>query len=712
MFRQIIFLVMMALLAISAVSARMLVANVHSDFPASRFVLQNKAQKSDLVEFKILLVEQNKDILDELFWEVSNPQSASYGKYLSKKEIDSLTGATREAVQSVTKHLLASGLNKKEFSIHGDYIQVHTTVVKAEAVFEAEFYKFVSLVSGEERIRVYGDASLPTELAQHVDFVVGISEFIEDKKFTEAIKETLSALESKPSVAKNLKAPAGGPTMTPSVIKSYYGVPSNLKATNQESYQMIAAFNDFFSLGALQYFDSKFGISSSDVKVNRQGPNCMAQQCDEMESNLDIQYSTAMALGANTLFKNHANGQWVLDFALEIASASPLPMVASLSYGFSEIEQCLLTNECTTLNYDNLQYIERTNTAFQKLGLMGMTIFVSSGDDGATSFYYTSGNNPIDPSHYCPLGGCASTSTQCPMITISYAANGTECFFPGGVGSVACQSTLSNQDGANAINAFMRANAGGKCAASIEQDVEKNYHVHTSCSCSSLKTYSANGFKVSGYSYTEQNGALFYPDFPTSSPYVTSVGASQILDTSKPEVVCSIATGAIITGGGGFSNIQPQPSYQSSAVSSFLSAGVNLPPSYSFNTSGRAYPDISLVGHAYSIGVSASSSDKCPCSLQSVDGTSCSSPTLAGMVTLINDQLLNANKPQLGFLNPLLYQAAASQSNFFNDITTGNNNCNHAYCMLYGFSATKGYDTASGLGSINFAKFSSYVLSK
>ncbi len=48
--------------------------------------------------------------------------------------------------------------------------------------------------------------------------------------------------------------------------------------------------------------------------------------------------------------------------------------------------------------------------------------------------------------------------------------------------------------------------------------------------------------------------------------------------------------------------------------------------------------------------------DKCPCEATRVDGTSASSPAFAAMVTLLNDALLNANKPVLGFLNPLLYQ--------------------------------------------------------
>ena len=52
------------------------------------------------------------------------------------------------------------------------------------------------------------------------------------------------------------------------------------------------------------------------------------------------------------------------------------------------------------------------------------------------------------------------------------------------------------------------------------------------------------------------------------------------------------------------------------------------------------------------------------------DGTSASSPTFASVIALINDQLVAAGKPVLGFLNPWLYSTASSA---FTDITIGKN---------------------------------------
>ena len=52
--------------------------------------------------------------------------------------------------------------------------------------------------------------------------------------------------------------------------------------------------------------------------------------------------------------------------------------------------------------------------------------------------------------------------------------------------------------------------------------------------------------------------------------------------------------------------------------------------------------------------------------------------------------------PPLGFLNPLLYSNASG----LNDIVTGRNDAGTGL----GFNATKGFDCATGLGTINFPK--------
>merc|ERR1712173_483252 len=98
----------------------------------------------------------------------------------------------------------------------------------------------------------------------------------------------------------------------------------------------------------------------------------------------------------------------------------------------------------------------------------------------------------------------------------------------------------------------------------------------------------------------------------------------------------------------------------------------------------RCCPDVAVYDAGYYIVQDGSDSV--------VGGTSTAAPVLAGMISLINDALLNVGKRPLGFLNYFLYK----NQDAFLDITEGDNG---------GYAATVGYDPASGLGTFGTDTF-------
>jgi len=83
-----------------------------------------------------------------------------------------------------------------------------------------------------------------------------------------------------------------------------------------------------------------------------------------------------------------------------------------------------------------------------------------------------------------------------------------------------------------------------------------------------------------------------------------------------------------------------------------------------------------------------------------VAGTSCAAPLWAGFMALVNQQAaLNGAAPG-GFINPAIYALgkSAGYTNYFHDITTGNNTWSQSPNLFYTFP---GYDLASGWGSPN-----------
>jgi hypothetical protein len=151
-----------------------------------------------------------------------------------------------------------------------------------------------------------------------------------------------------------------------------------------------------------------------------------------------------------------------------------------------------------------------------------------------------------------------------------------------------------------------------------------------------------------------------------STRSITLVGATQGI----PETAATFSAG-------GFSNLFPQESWRTLSLYVFLFHSSNNSPETNavneylsqignqyngrFNRAGRGYPDVSTAGYNVEIFHQGR--------VKTVSGTSCSSPIFAAVIALLNDELLNAGKPVLGFLNPWLY----ANPHAFNDIQTGNN---------------------------------------
>jgi tripeptidyl-peptidase-1 len=97
------------------------------------------------------------------------------------------------------------------------------------------------------------------------------------------------------------------------------------------------------------------------------------------------------------------------------------------------------------------------------------------------------------------------------------------------------------------------------------------------------------------------NFCSYRPRWPASCPYVLTVGATQGPESNRPEIGCSSNTNGLITSGGGFSNLYGMHSYQKSAVATYFDtvASSGQVPAAGFNTTGRAYPDLALMGFNY-----------------------------------------------------------------------------------------------------------------
>jgi kumamolisin len=177
-------------------------------------------------------------------------------------------------------------------------------------------------------------------------------------------------------------------------------------------------------------------------------------------------------------------------------------------------------------------------------------------------------------------------------------------------------------------------------------------------------------------------------DFPSSSPYVLSVGGTTI--TSTGDVVWKEGDGLRADNGGstggGVSAVFARPDFQSSIAIQSVNPG---------SISGRCIPDVAAnadwIASPYLLVVDGKA--------QANGGTSAATPLWASLVTLINEQRGAGNR--IGYLSPVLYQTHAGGnagntvgSQGCTDVVSGDNTTD----AIGGYSAGPGYDAVSGWG--------------
>ncbi len=166
---------------------------------------------------------------------------------------------------------------------------------------------------------------------------------------------------------------------------------------------------------------------------------------------------------------------------------------------------------------------------------------------------------------------------------------------------------------------------------------------------------------------------------PGSQPYVVGVGGTTLAFNNSTgnygsEIVWNYGPGW--SSGGGVSNIWPIPSWQKDILTTY-------------SKTHRNTPDVSL-----------NADDYCIYYLGQwilAYGTSAAAPLWASFTALVNEQRQAVGLPSLGFANPIFYKVgklSTQGASPFYDITSGDN-------LFY--SASKGYDNATGWGSFNGA---------
>ena len=616
--------------------------------------------------------------LDAYTASLSDKSSPNYHKWLTAQQLGSSYGVAQADIDQVTGWLQSHGLTVNAVYPNGMVIDFSGTAAAVREAFSAEIHSYD--VSGVRHIANASDPKIPAALAPVVAGVVSLHDFTPRPMRKPRPDYTFTA---------------SGDTyyaVTPADLATIYNLNPLFAAGYTGAGQTIVVIEDtnVYSTADWTTFRKTFGLSgytSGSFTQVHPAPKSGSNNCsnpgvvvgNDGEAILDAEYASAAAPNAAIELASCADTRTTFGglIALEnlLNASSTPPAVVSISYG-----ECEAENGATA----NAAY----NTTYEHAVAEGVSVFVSSGDEGAASCDADESKS----THGIGVSGFASTP-------YNVAVGGTDF-------GDAYAGTVSNYWNSTNTSSY------GSAKSYIPE-------IPWNDSCASALIAS-----IEGYSTTYGSSGLCN----------SSYGKEYFLTTASGSGGPSgCATGSASTSGvvSGTCKGYVKPSWQS--LVGVPSDGV------------RDLPDVSLFaangvwGHYYIFCYSDTAGGGAACTgapsgWAGAGGTSFASPILAGMQALVNQKWGRQGNP-----NPIYYKIAAAEygtggsaacnssdgnavasSCVFYDVTqgdmdincTGSHNCylpsgkngvlstsNTSYTPAY--KTGTGWDFATGIGTVN-----------
>ena len=609
--------------------------------------------------------------------------SPNYHAWLSPEEFGRRFGTRDEDIELVTKWLASQGFTDIAVGNGRTVIEFSGNAGTVRNAFNTEIHRY--LVHGEEHLANATDPLIPASLRPLIAGIVSLHNFRKKPMYHVAGARSGSSLALSSAYPQYTFScidffthvfgsfPGQSPTCHPlgpydfatiyNVLPLWNAI-SPIDGTGQ-SIAIVGRTN--IDPHDVSDFRSLFGLPADPPQIILDGPDPGLVPGDQTEATLDVEWSGAVARGATIKLVVSESTETTdgIDLSALYAVDHNVAPVISVSYGQCELNLGAAGNQF----YNNL---------WQQAAAQGITVFVSSGDNGAAGcdFEENQGLPPPQPSQFgLQVNGLGSTP-----YNVSVGGTDFNDYFN--------QPTYWNATN----NATTLASAKGYIPETTWND---------SCTNALLQD---PRFPLSANAETNCNNS-------NASLFAVASGGS------GGKSNCTTPAGTtVLTCSGGYT----KPSWQ---------AAPGVP-----NDGKRDLPDVSLFASSgfqdsfYMI-CEADRFNPQPCSTGNflgVGGTSVSSPAFAGLQALV-DQKTGSRQ---GNANPVLYSLAAKQSAgacnsstgpastcVFNDITsgtiampcaTGSPNCTVSTTgdqigILTGYAAGTGYDQATGLGSVNAA---------
>ncbi len=343
--------------------------------PEARLQYDRGRVRDDLmVDHMQLLLKrpaETQAALTHLIDALQNPASPQFHHWLTATQFGAAFGPDREDVRAVTDWLASHGFRVNGVQTGGMVIDFSGTAGDIRAAFHTEIHNLD--VNGAHHIANMSDPRIPVALAGVVNGIVSLTDFRPHTNFKSRAAYTFSS---------------GGSTyeaVVPGDLATIYNLNPLFSAGISGQGQTIVVIEDtnVYSTADWSTFRSTFGLSGYTSGSFTQVHPAGASTCtnpgtvsgNESEAELDAEWASAAAPSAAIELASCKDTSTVFGglIALEnLVNGSSPPAIVSISYG-----ECEAENGATA----NAAY----NTTYEQAVALGVSVFVSAGDEGAAS---------------------------------------------------------------------------------------------------------------------------------------------------------------------------------------------------------------------------------------------------------------------------------------------------------------------------------------
>jgi Pro-kumamolisin, activation domain len=255
-----------------------------------------------LHEVVFCIQQNNFDLIEERLKQVSDPLSDLYGKYYDREQIVEIT-ANPSGTEAVISFLVTNGIQATLTTPFGEYITVVASISLLENMLKANFVKIKSALTHEIIIRAK-EYTIPEPIQKYVISIIHVSD----------LPPLTTTIEKEVTISKELELTKyyvnRNSYITPkSIIEHYHINGSHIdKGSAEKSTQcLFETNNEYFSKHDVYDFQHFFRIPKTKIITDEERREtedltCVDYSLQCMDSNVILEYSTAIAPGSKTAF--------------------------------------------------------------------------------------------------------------------------------------------------------------------------------------------------------------------------------------------------------------------------------------------------------------------------------------------------------------------------------------------------------------------------